>query len=399
MRAVMVKGASAYDGTRLFIDEAASAFRRAGHEVEIVDLTLEADAWAALERAGSRPCDLLFSINILGESRRADGRSAAEVVGAPHVVWHVDYVLSQEPRLKATPRETAMLLIDHSQVDALNSVMGPDRYAHVGFCAHAAVGEAAAEDPDVETFQARRDIPILLSCTLTRPGAPLWADLAPRIRAVFDDAFDLAMARDWMRPLDALDQAMAARGLTAKTLGITQGRLAAAALDVQVRLTRRFAFVRALAKTGLPVHIRGRGWERDLYRFGKAAVFGGEATMAEVAGLMARSRIVLNTNGNFGEGSHERPLSALLAGAAVLTDDSRFYAEAFGPDEGLVRFRWSDLDGAMAALGDLNADPARAHGLARAGQARVRAEHLWDHRVPVILQAARAAAARRRQAA
>ena len=399
MRAVMVKGASAYDGTRLFIDEAAAAFQRAGHTVEIVDLTVEPDHWAALERAGAGGCDLVFSINFLGESRRADGRTAAQVVGAPHVVWHVDYVLSQEPRLKATPRETAMLLVDHSQVDALNSVMGQDRYAHVGFCPHAAVGQAAPEDPDADAFQARRDIPILLSCTLTRPGPAPWAGLGARIRAVFDDAFDLAMAADWMRPLDALDQAMRARGMTVETLGLTQGRLAAAALDSQIRLTRRFAFVRALAKTGLPVHIRGRGWERDLYRFGKAAAFGGEATMAEVAGLMARSRIVLNTNGNFGEGSHERPLSALLAGACVFTDESRFYAEAFGQDEGLVSFRWSGLDGAMAQLAALHADPARAHALARAGQKRVMAEHLWDHRVPVILDAARAAADRWRAAA
>ena len=363
MRAVMVKGASAYDGTRLFIDEAAAAFQRAGHTVEIVDLTVEPDHWAALERAGAGGGDLVFSINFLGESRRADGRTAAQVVGAPHVVWHVDYVLSQEPRLKATPRETAMLLVDHSQVDALNSVMGQDRYAHVGFCPHAAVGPAAPDDPDADAFQARRDIPILLSCTLTRPGPAPWAGLGARIRAVFDDAFDLAMAADWMRPLDALDQAMRARGMTVETLGLTQGRLAAAALDSQIRLTRRFAFVRALAKTGLPVHIRGRGWERDLYRFGKAAAFGGEATMAEVAGLMAR------------------------------------YAEAFGQDEGLVSFRWSGLDDAMAQLAALHADPVRAHALARAGQKRVMAEHLWDHRVPVILDAARAAADRWRAAA
>jgi hypothetical protein len=44
---------------------------------------------------------------------------------------------------------------------------------------------------------------------------------------------------------------------------------------------------------------------------------------------MRRARVTLNTDGNFGAGSHERPLSVFLAGSAVFSDYSRYYAEAF----------------------------------------------------------------------
>ncbi len=62
---------------------------------------------------------------------------------------------------------------------------------------------------------------------------------------------------------------------------------------------------------------------------------------------MRQSRLVLNTNGNFGAGSHERPFSASLAGAATFSDLSRYYAQVFAPGANIELFRWKDLAGGM----------------------------------------------------
>lgn len=101
--------------------------------------------------------------------------------------------------------------------------------------------------------------------------------------------------------------------------------------------------------------------------------------MTRMAELMRRTRIVLNTNVNFGAGSHERPLSAALAGALPFSDHSRFWEQAFGPEAPL--YRWKDLDGAMDDLRALAVDPERAY-------ASVREAHTWDHRVATIIAAA-----------
>jgi hypothetical protein len=110
--------------------------------------------------------------------------------------------------------------------------------------------------------------------------------------------------------------------------------------------------------------------------------------MDRMVTLMRRARIVLNTNGNFGAGSHERPFSAALAGAATFSDHSRFYAQVFEPGRDIELFRWRDLPGGMAALKALADDPERSFRLARNARAITLAGHTWDRQAGQILQAA-----------
>jgi hypothetical protein len=392
VRIVLLKGPSMYEGTRTFIDHAAAAFAARGFVANVIDLAGVEDLFAPIHAAAATgPVDLVYSINIFGEMRDAGGSGVAEIFGAPHVVWHVDYILSQEPRLVGTPAAARLLLVDPTQVEALRSIYGAERFPHVGFCAHAAVGEAAVDDPDPKAFAAKRPIPVLWTGSFQKSKARPWADAAPGPRGVFDDAYDMALSVEWMPPHQALDTVLAMRGLDLDDPANRGARTSAKLIDVEVRKTRRFEFVKALAKTGLPIHICGAGWESDLYRF-KNVTYDGPTPMPRVSELMQQARVVLNTNGNFGAGSHERPLSALLAGAAAFSDYSGFYAKALGEDEGIRLFRWRDLPAGMAALEDLVSRPETAWSIAQAGKARVLAGHTWTHRVDTILKAAGLAA-------
>jgi hypothetical protein len=99
---------------------------------------------------------------------------------------------------------------------------------------------------------------------------------------------------------------------------------------------------------------------------------------------------VLNTNANFGAGSHERPFSASLAGAATFSDFSRYYAQVFEPGRNIELFRWKDLAGGMARLAALAADPVACFDHARSAKALTLAGHTWDHRIGRIVDAANA---------
>ncbi|MGC1304637.1 MAG: glycosyltransferase [Caulobacteraceae bacterium] len=388
MRVVLIKSFSLYGGTRLFIDQAAMAFQRRGWDVEVVDLTLEEEIYPMLHRAARAPTDLVFSINCLGEHRDPAGRAVGEILRAPHVIWHVDYILAQEERVLATPRSTAMLMVDPTQVGALEDILGADRFACLGFLPHPAVGEAAPDDTDAEAFVANRPIPLLWSGSHQRSRQRPWADSPEAARQIFDDATDLALSVEWMPPHEALDTAFRTRGLDLSDLKYVTWRMAAKMVHAEIRFSRRFAFLEALAVTGLPLHICGAGWADELHRFPNA-VYEGEVEMTRMTELMRRSRVVLNTNANFGAGSHERPFSAFLAGAAVFSDYSRYYAEAFAGDE-IAMFHWQALDAGMQTLQALVDSPQDAFQRARRGKARVLAGHTWDHGVDVILEAARA---------
>lgn len=186
---------------------------------------------------------------------------------------------------------------------------------------------------------------------------------------------------------EAMDRVLESRGIDPADPAHIGPRESACLIDAEVRKTRRFEFLKAVAKTGLPLRICGFGWEPELSRF-KNAIYEGPVAMRRVVDLMAKSRLVLNTNGNFGAGSHERPFSASLAGAATFSDFSRYYAQVFQPGINIELFSWKNLDAGMTALTALASDPERCFEYARSAKIETMNNHTWDHRVDLILGAA-----------
>ena len=382
----MVKGESQYGGTRLFAEEAAAALARAGHRADRLDIVGETPVDQALAAAArERRYDAVISINILGDFRSPDGLTLAELFGCPHVLWHTDYVLASWPRLLGTPPSTQLLVVDPTQVQALDAAGGPGRF-NARFFPHAAVGAPAPDEPDVETFRAARPIAALWSGGFAEPQRP-WASAPPQTRQVLDGAVELALSVEWMAPHEALAQALLAIGMDLSDPAWRRNVPTAWLIDTEVRTRRRLAFLSALAESGVELHICGHGWEPQLHRF-KNATCHGPVDMTRMIALMRQSRVVLNTNGNFGAGSHERPFSAALAGAASFSDFSRFYAMEFRPDEDIALFFWLNLKGAMDQLRALLADPRRCWHMASGAKQATLARHTWDRRIVDILQAA-----------
>jgi hypothetical protein len=385
MRVLVLKGESQYGGTRLFADEAAAAFGRRGDEVLLLDLgagvTLEADLVAA---SAGGAFDLVLSFNILGSYRTSGGQTLGELFGCPHVVWHTDYILSSWDRLPSTPPTTVILVVDPTQVDALSATAGPDRF-YARFFPHPAVGSAIPDEPDVEAFLTARPTPLLWSGGFVKPRR-LWSSAAPATQRIMDAAVELALSVEWMPPHEAFMRTLVSVGLDPTEPQLRANLASAWMIDAEVRERRRHSFLLALAKEGFDLHICGAGWEPHLYRF-KNATYHGEVPMTRMVDLMRQTRVVLNTNGNFGAGSHERPFSASLAGAATFSDISRYYLEEFTPGENIELFSWLDLPGAMAQLQALISDPERCRRYARSAKALTLARHTWDAQIPALLDA------------
>ena len=386
MNILVIKGQSQYGGTRLFADEAAAAFARRGDRPMVLDLAERVTYKEDLaEAAAATRFDLVLSFNILGDFRSEAGAAMAELFGCPHVVWHTDYILSAWDRLKDTPPSTALLVVDPTQIEALDAATGPGRH-QARFFPHPAVGQPIAEEPDVDAFVAARPIPVLWSGGFVQPSRP-WASGSPLSQKIMDSAVELALASEWTPPHVALAQVFRAIGHDVSDPARRHLLAGAWLIDAEVRVTRRHAFLLALAEAGVELHICGAGWEPHLHRF-PAATWHGPVEMTRMVELMRQSRVVLNTNGNFGAGTHERPFSAALAGAAVLSDFSRYYATAFEPGEAIELFYWLDLPGAMARLQALSSDPERCWRMAGAARRLTLDAHTWDRQIPDILQAA-----------
>ncbi len=277
-RVVLLKGQSAYDALRLFIDTLAEAFEALGFEAIILDVTQGAEHIATVERRiFSGPVSLVFSFCIYGEVRDPQGRSVAQKFGAPHVIQHVDYPLTHSGRLDATPPETAVLVIDESHVEAIQAVYGAKRFAHVAFSPHAAIGTPVALEADVASYAAARPIPILFTGTFYRPRPVPWLNFQPGARQIFDDAMKIALQSEWMPALAALDASLRDHGQDPANPDLAPIRKMATLVHERVRAERRLELLNAAAEVNLPIHIYGRGYEGELHRF-KKFTYGGEVT-------------------------------------------------------------------------------------------------------------------------
>lgn len=399
MKVALLKGQSQYGVLRLMIDEVARAFRRRGAEVLVADLErMQGLPVGELGRqlTAHGPLDLVYSINIGGNLVDRSGRPLIEVFGAPHVLQYVDYPLHDLNRLLTASPATGLMLVDPSHVRTVRKLLGPERFAHLGFGPHAALGSPKQLPGRVETFVERRPIPVLFTGTCYGPDKRIWNAYPEHVRKVFLTAVDIATSAEWVSPLDALDHALAVHGLdpNGETLpGVNREdllgvRLLAAQVQEWVRTERRQQFFAAAARAGLHLTAVGGG-------YGESELCGnidyrGSVAVGEAIRLMQNARLVINLNGNFGRGTHERVFTAMAAGAAVASDHSTYYAEALEPGRDIALFRWSRLDADMAELAEFVEDPKALFEMAQAGQARTLAGHCWDHRIDGVLSAAAA---------
>jgi hypothetical protein len=386
MHAILIKGVSQYGVLRLFIDELAEAFGRAGVRPVVIDAQEPGALAAALGDRALHGARLVFTFNILGEALHL-GRPIGAVFGAPHVIQYVDHPLAHTEKLDGTTADAGLLFVDETHAAAVERAYGPGRFAHLGFCPHAAIGEARARDPDPQAFFERRPIPILFSGSILDPGPRPWAEFDEIVRHIHDAAFDIAMGEEWLPAHDAFAIAMGGVGLDPADPRWRLLHKGAGLVHQHVRMHRRLMVLEAAARLGLPIHACGRGYEPWLDGFGNITHLGALDVTQSIA-IMARSRVLLNVNANFGGGSHERALTAMRAGAAVASDASSYYRSQFKLGTEMVFYRWSQLDSDLERIAALAENPEAAFALARAGQAVAVKQHGWDNRVPVILNAA-----------
>jgi len=279
-------------------------------------------------------------------------------------------------------------------VRTVNALFGEDRFAFLGFGPHGGLGGPVAMPQSAAQWAQQRPIQILFAASNYMPSDNLWEGIPDMLRGVFQFAVDMALATEWIAPLDALDAALAAHGLDPRdpALGAAERqdlrniRILSSLVQETVRRERRQRFVTAARKVGLPLTVVGNGWN------GMPGIADnkGPVTIDECVGLMRQSRLCISLSGNFGEGSHERPLSAMLAGAAVACDATRFYEEALVPNREIALFHWMTLEADLARLAALSRDTEALFEMAERGHGTASSAHRWDNRVDTYIDVGRA---------
>lgn len=385
MRIILFKGQSQYGSLRLHIDQLAAALAGLGHEAGIIDLTAP-DAIPALNASFQDPPDAYFGIGGVGSDVRMDNVSVYDRLGVVYASLYVDHPIHHIPRLSNPIKRNAALFLDRSHVQFMTAWTRGRGFSQLGFLPPGANQLDAPLDTSDEAF-SERDISLLFTGTYRGPPTLPWREQPDTPARTAVEAVAQRMAADATLPLlEALKSALADEFQAELTPELFNDFLPLLqAPQAFAEAYHRDRLIQVFGVTGAPLTIYGTGWEPLLEQF-PSFIYGGVGSFEETLRLVRRARIVININNGFVAGGHERVFTALCGGAAVFSDESRYYAEAFKPGREITTFAWADIENASTHLANMLMDEDALAAQARAGAQRALEDHTWTARAAKLVK-------------
>lgn len=385
VRIGLLKGGGQYGALRLHADQLASAFTGLGHEATLFDLTTPTGRDAVLTNLAAPPDVYLSLAGMAVDLKTPDGASLYDRLGATFVQIHVDHPAHARDRLTVALKRNYAFFLDRSHVEFVQGWPEAQHLTKAAFLPPGANELPALVDTSASAF-AERDIPLLFTGTYRgEPLAPWRSQPAGGFRNLLESIAERMTADATVSLLTAVREALAQIGTELTPALLSKFVPVLGDIQLFTEAYHRDRLLQVLGLAGVDLHVYGRGWEPLVARH-RSFTFGGVGSFEETLRLVRRARLVLNTNNGFVEGGHERVFAAMAGGAAVLSDESSYYSEAFRVGEEIATFAWQDIETAPDLITALQSDVGRLAALARAGRARVLADHTWTARAARIIQ-------------
>jgi hypothetical protein len=364
-RFILFRGSSLYGSIDRMLDQLAAAFRAEDDLAAVIDAT-DPDYVLKLQRAVAAGVDAFLGFNGVGLDLRTSG-NLYNALDRPLVSIYLDPLLLSWTQVATPIRRRVIFSTAPDDPAYWTGTLGlPIPLAHLPHAAEPVPKDAVTRWPE-------RDIDVLLAGAA--PADPVilragWSAHGDAVERRLNDVLDAHDADLWA-PLPGL---IARAAAPVAALGSPASLCPYfSTLDQYLRARARWRLAMAL----LPLRpvFAGPGWERITPQ-----PFG-ECPAAEVALLMRRSRIVVNSCTPY-HGTHERIFQAMAAGAVSLSSPTT-WLRANAPPAAMALVEPDSAD-ACACARRLLAKPARAEAIGRAGRAWFQAGHSWRHRVHQI---------------
>jgi len=155
-------------------------------------------------------------------------------------------------------------------------------------------------------------------------------------------------------------------------------------VDRFVRGYRRHQCLDILARSGLRVECYGNWMEAKLDA-GKKFTIKPPIDMTETLAIVRQAKIVLNVLPGYIDGAHERIFTAMLGGAACVSDRSRFLEEEFVDGQDILLYSHRNSGVLPEVLNTLIATPRKLREVAQNGREKTLHSHTWLERAKRLL--------------
>lgn len=384
-RAVLFKGQSNYGALRVHIDQLAEGFKEIGHEAVIIDL-LAYNATNLLNQTIQKPCDFFLGFNAMGCDIGNEQQLLYDAMNVPFIGALVDHPNCHTQRLDTKLKHYFVTCLDQSHIKFLDSHYDQDHFAFKSFLVPG--GNTSSNyhvEKDYDEFLSKRTIPILFTGSFHGEPKRGWIDYPKSVKKLLDEVAEYTLAHDLMPLEDSLNYILTSNNIGINTKIKQNLDLLMHLVQHYVHHTRRYNFVKTLGEAQVPIVVYGQGWEPWVEKWTSFSLCE-EGKVEDSLDNLHKAKICLNTNTHFVNGGHERVFNAMINGAVVFTDESKYYNEVFVNDEEIVTYTWSKLEDAPNKLFSLIEDPEKIFKISQAAKQKVDREHSWKNRAEQILE-------------
>lgn len=382
-----------YDTLDLFTDHLIEAFESMGFRTFVYHTAEEAESKAALLSLLGHGMGSEFAVvtfNNLGYNLSFE----QQVGGKAYNVWNyyqvpyfnilMDHPFHYEKPLRAMPDTAVVLCTDRNHVKYIRRFF--KNIGRADFLPHAGVELACKHKPITE-----RSIDVLYAGAL-----PVYtvAKMIPDLNSIPEldgqEMMQCVLQELVHHPEKTTEQTIEEYVKSVRN-DLSEERLQE--LIVKMRFLDSYATsffreqaVRILVESGVNVTAYGVGWNQCEWSGNPYLTYGGKVLAPQILPLMNDAKIVLNTMTWFKAGAHDRIFNGMLAGAAVVTDDSSYLRREFTDQKELVMFSLKEISTLPERVFDLFGHISHMQSMADCGYETAKKNHTWKSRAEYLCE-------------
>jgi len=380
------------DTLDLYTDEFVRIFTEEGAECLVVDAAQIEDEMIHLKAFLIHDVTAAISLNNIGlHLEFEDGQNIWDQFRIPFYNIMMDHPFHYKAALDKAPEQMILLCMDRNHVEYAKRFF--PNVKNVQFFPHAGIERnERILHTGIEKYQkipiAERKIDVLYAGGLSRYAAEgLIPDLG-KIQefdafALVKNALEILIRKPELTTEYVIELCLNEMNFkfNDKELGelITELRF----LDSLAVSFYREQMIRTLVDLGITVTVFGVGWNRCEWE-SPNVIYGGVVPPVQILELMNESKIVLNTMTWFKKGAHDRVFNGMLAGAAVVSDQSEYLQEQLVNGEQLQMFSLHEMKKMAETVKELLSDVKCAQMMADCGYQQAKKHHMWKNRLQDI---------------
>ena len=183
---------------------------------------------------------------------------------------------------------------------------------------------------------------------------------------------------------EAVEQCFLKRGIKPDNLSLRNIIQMFRNIDGALRTQMRMNVVKALAESGMHLHVYGNGWEYFEGEKRNLTIYG-RISFRESIEQMKRAKIVLNVMPWFKAGSHDRIYTAMLNHSVACTDASEYLSQTLTDRKNVLFYSIDNLDGLAEQLHKWLKQPELLKEIAEEGYHYAKIHHTWQNRALELL--------------